>query len=173
MHTNDLPVLVRESIRGTPQHNRPTSTCTKPTCSPVPYSRRSRLSHRPGHRRPPADGGYSVVEASITLPVLILFTMLVVQWALIWHGRHVAEAAAQDGLRAARGYQASATSGQSAAETYLEAVAPRLLTSPRVDVTRTTTTVTVHVHAGVLSVLPGSGFDVDEAASAPVERFVP
>jgi hypothetical protein len=113
------------------------------------------------------------VEASITLPVLILFTMLVVQWALIWHGRHVAEAAAQDGLRAARGYQATAASGQNAAENYLQAVAPRLLTSPQVDVTRTATTVTVQIHAGVLSVLPGSGFDVDETAAAPVERFVP
>jgi Flp pilus assembly protein TadG len=120
-----------------------------------------------------SDAGYSVVEAAITLPVVILLTMLVVQWALIWHGRHVAEAAAQDGLRAARGYQSSASSGQGAAESYLRAVAPRLLTSPRVVVIRTATTVTVHVHAGVLSVLPGSGFDVDETAAAPVERYVP
>jgi Flp pilus assembly protein TadG len=125
------------------------------------------------HRRARADDGYSVVEASITLPVLILLTMLVVQWALVWHGRHVAEAAAHDGLRAARGYQATAASGQNAAEDYLQAVAPRLLTSPRVDVTRTAVTVTVRVHANVLSVLPGNGFGVDETASAPVERFVP
>lgn len=134
---------------------------------------RGRLRLRPGRRRPHADDGYSVVEASITLPVLLLLTMLVVQWALIWHGQHVAEAAAQDGLRAARGYQATAASGQTATENYLQAVAPRLLTSPRVDVTRTSTTVTVHVHASVPSVLPGSGFDVDETASGPVERFVP
>jgi Flp pilus assembly protein TadG len=113
------------------------------------------------------------VEASITLPVLILLTMFVVQWALVWHGRHVAEAAAQDGLRAARGYRATAASGQKAAENYLQAVAPRLLTSPGVDVARTSVTVTVRVHASVLSVLPGSGFGVDETASAPVERFVP
>jgi Flp pilus assembly protein TadG len=113
------------------------------------------------------------VEAAITVPVLILLTMLVVQWALIWHGRHVAEAAAQDGLRTARGYQSTAASGRAAAESYLQAVAPRLLTSPRVDVSRTTTTVVVRVHAGVLSVLPGGTFDVQESASGPVERFQP
>jgi hypothetical protein len=118
------------------------------------------------------DGGYSVVEASITLPVVILLSMLVVQWALIWHGRHVAEAAAQDGLRAARGYEASAATGQQAATDYLRSVAPNLLSSPRVDVTRTPTTATVHIHARVLSVVPGGGFDVDQTASGPVERFV-
>lgn len=143
--------------------------------SRVARGRRSRGKLRCGtsHRGARVDDGYSVVEASITLPVLIMLTMLVVQWALVWHGRHVAEAAAQDGLRAARGYQASATSGQIAAENYLQAVAPRLLTSPQVDVTRTATTVTVHVQASVLSVLPGNGLGVDETASGPVERFVP
>jgi Flp pilus assembly protein TadG len=134
---------------------------------------RGRLRSGSSLGRERADGGYSVVEASITLPVMILLTMLVVQWALVWHGRHVAEAAAQDGLRAARGYQATAASGQSAADNYLQAVAPRLLTSPRVDVTRTATTVTIHVHASVLSVLPGGGLGVDETASGPVERFAP
>jgi Flp pilus assembly protein TadG len=134
---------------------------------------RGKLRCSSSHRCARADDGYSVVEASITLPVLILLTMLVVQWALVWHGRHVAEAAAQDGLRAARGYQATAGNGQNAAKNYVQAVAPRLLISPRVDVTRTATTVTVHVHASVLSVLPGSGFEVDGTAAAPVERFVP
>jgi hypothetical protein len=121
-----------------------------------------------------ADGGYSVVEAVITLPVLILLTLLVVQWALVWHGRHVAEAAAQDGLRAGRGYQASASSGRSEAECYLRAVAPRLLTSPQVDVSRSATTVTVHVRARVLSLIPAvDGIGVEETASGPVERYVP
>ena len=79
------------------------------------------------------DGGYSVVEAAITLPALILFTMLVVQWALLWHGRHVVEAAVQDGVRAARAYQATAADGQHSAQAYLHAVAPTLLTAPQVD----------------------------------------
>jgi Flp pilus assembly protein TadG len=133
---------------------------------------RGRLRRRSTSLRAVDDSGYSVVEASITLPVLILLTMLVVQWALVWHGRHVAEAAAQDGLRAARGYHATAAAGQGAAENYLRDVAPRLLASPQVDVTRTATTVTVHVHADVLSVLPVGEYVVDETAEGPVERFV-
>lgn len=123
------------------------------------------------------DDGYSVVEAAITLPAVILLSMLVVQWALVWHGHHVSEAAAQTGLRHARGYRATAGEGQRAAGDYLHAVAPRLLTSTRVDVTRTATTVTVHVHAEVLPVIPGlsalmSG-SIDQTVSGPVERFVP
>lgn len=119
------------------------------------------------------DDGYSIVEATIALPFLVFATLLVVQWALVWHGRHVAEAAAQDALRAARGYQGTSDEGRLAGERFLRSVAPRLLTSARVDVTRTETTVTVQVHARVLSVVAVGGVDVDETASGPVERFVP
>lgn len=120
-----------------------------------------------------ADGGYSVVAAAITLPALILFTMLVVQWALIWHGRHVAEAAVQDGIRAARGYQSTAASGQQSAQAYLNAVAPNLLTEPQISVSRTATTVTVHIQATVLAVVPGGDIVIEEAGTAPVEAWAP
>lgn len=119
------------------------------------------------------DAGYSIVETVITVPVLILFTMTVVQYALVWHSRHIAEAAAQDGLRAGRGYQATASAGQSAATDYLHQVAPNLLSSTQVSESRTPTTVTVHVHAHVLSAIPFANFDVDETASGPLERFAP
>lgn len=117
------------------------------------------------------DGGYSMVEAAITLPAIILFTMLVVQWALLWHGRHIVEGAVQDGLRAARSYQATASDGTQSAQDYLHAVAPTLLTSPQVSVSRTATTVTVRIHATVLAVIPGGNFSIEESGSAPVERF--
>ena len=117
------------------------------------------------------DGGYSIVEAAITLPAVILFTMLVVQWALLWHGRHVVESAVQDGVRAARAYQATAGDGQRSAQTYLQAVAPTLVTAPQVQVSRTATTVTVRIRAGVISVIPGGAFQVEESGTAPVERF--
>ncbi len=129
-------------------------------------------------RRPQAagrcrdDGGYSIVEAVITLPVMIVLTMFVVQYALLWHGRNVAEAAAQDGLRTARSYQGTAAMGQQAALDYLSQVAPKLLTSPQVQVDRTPTTVTVHVRAHVLSILGFADVDITEAAAGPVERFV-
>jgi Flp pilus assembly protein TadG len=118
------------------------------------------------------DEGYSIVEAVITLPVMIVLTMFVVQYALLWHGRNVAEAAAQDGLRAARSYQSSAAMGQQAALSYLSQVAPKLLTSPQVQVDRTGTTVRVRVRAHVSSMLGFISLSVDESASGPVEAFV-
>lgn len=124
-------------------------------------------------RRGDKDDGYSTIESVITLPVMIIFTMLVVQYALLWHGRHVAEAAAQHAVRAARSYESTAASGQDAAARYLTQVAPHLLTTPTVTTTRTASTVTVQVHARVLSVVPLVDFDVAQTASGPVERFVP
>lgn len=123
-------------------------------------------------RRTRGERGYSVVEAVFTVPVMLGLTMLVVQYALLWHGRHVAEAAAQDGLRAARGFGATAVMGERDATDYLAQVAPRLLLQPTVQVDRTATVVTVRVRARVLSVIPGGGFAVEESAAGPVERFV-
>jgi hypothetical protein len=93
-----------------------------------------------------------------------------VQFALLWHGRHVAEAAAREGLEAGRGFEATAASGQAAAG-YLQDVAPRLLTGSRVDVTRSLTTVRVQVRAQVLNVIPGWDFTVSETVSGPVESL--
>lgn len=125
----------------------------------------------PSRRERPQDGGYSIVEVVITFPVLILMVMGVVQFALLWHGRNVAEAAAQDGLRSARGYAATAQLGQQDAHSYLQQVAPNLLQDPEVQVDRTPTTVTVTVRANVLSIVP-LGLTVRETAAGPVERYV-
>jgi len=132
----------------------------------APAGRRRRVSRRR------ADGGYSTVEAVITLPVIIIMTMLVVQFALLWHGRHIAHAAAEEGLRAGRGHQSSAGAGERQADKYLQALAPRMLTRTQVTASRNTETVTVRVQAHVLSVIPFGSFNVDESASGPVERFV-
>ena len=117
------------------------------------------------------QAGYSAIEAVITFPVLILLVMLVVQFALLWHGRNVAEAAAQDGLRTARGYASTAALGQADAQDYLAQVAPNLLPRPTVTVQRTDTTVTVRVTSDVLSIT-GLGLNVDESAAGPVERYI-
>jgi Flp pilus assembly protein TadG len=135
-------------------------------------SRSARRRRRPPGARQYGDDGYSIVEAVITLPVMIVLTMFVVQYALLWHGRNVAEAAAQDGLRAARSYQSSAAMGQQAALSYLSQVAPKLLTSPQVQVDRTATSVRVRVRAHVSSMLGFISLSVDESASGPVEAFV-
>ncbi len=119
-----------------------------------------------------SEDGYSVIETVIVLPVLILFVMLVIQYALLWHSRHVSQAAAREGLQTARGYRSTASAGQDAATAYLRQVAPHLLSRTQVIVARTPATVTVVVHAHVLSVVPFADFDVHETAAGPTERFV-
>lgn len=107
----------------------------------------------------------------IIVPVIIIATMVVVQFALIWHGRHVAQAAAQTAARAAATYQGSADIGRADGDAYLAEVAPSLLPGRNISVTRDASTVVVTIHADVLTVIPFGNFTVDERANAPVEAF--
>jgi Flp pilus assembly protein TadG len=124
-------------------------------------------AHRPGR-----DDGYSVLEAAIVLPVVFFLLMLIVQWAIVWHARSVAEAAAQEGLRTTEAYQSTAAAGKADTLNYLAQVAPHALPDPQVTVTRTAATATVQVHVPVMTVIPFSHFTVSETASGPVETFV-
>lgn len=119
------------------------------------------------------DAGFGTLEAVIVIPVIVFLTMLVVQYALLWHARNVTEAAARDGLRVARGYEASAAQGEAAAEQYLATVAPRLLSGRDCTVQRDATTVSIVCRATVSSVVPFGEFSVTERASGPVELFTP
>ena len=118
-----------------------------------------------------ADRGSTVAEAVIIVPVIIIATLVVVQFVLLWHGRHVAQAAAQTAARAAATYQGSADIGRADGDAYLAEVAPSLLPGRNISVTRDASSVVVTVHADVLTVIPFGNFTVDERASAPVEAF--
>jgi len=118
-----------------------------------------------------ADRGNASVEAVIIVPIIVLLTLLVVQFVLVWHGRHVAQAAAQTAARSAAAYQATAAVGQADGGAYLQQVGANLLPGRTVRVNRDATTVTVTVTADVLTVIPFGSFSVDESATAPVEAF--
>ena len=105
------------------------------------------------------------------IPVVVILTMLVIQYVMLWHARNIAEAAAQNGLRVARGYQATGAQGQASASEYLRNVAGQMLGHPRVTADRGATTVVVSVHATVVSVIPFESFSVTETATGPVEKF--
>lgn len=123
--------------------------------------------------RSEGDRGFSTLEAVVVIPVVVIITMIVVQYVLLWHARNVTEAAAQDALRVARGYQAAAAQGQAAATEYLHNAAGKLLENFTITVDRGTDLVTVHVHGTVTSVVPFGTYTVDESASGPVEKYVP
>src|SRR5271167_423634 len=65
------------------------------------------------------DDGYNILEFMLTFVALIFITMIVIQFALLWHARHVAQAAAQDALHTASDYQSSAAAGQADGYAYL------------------------------------------------------
>lgn len=142
-----------------------------------------RTAHTPALRRPPPPAtvcarsnddrpdGYSVLEEAITLPVLVLLLMAIVQWAIVWHARGLAQAAAREGLRNAATYASSEAAGRQDIVEYIRQVAPNALTDPRIDVTRAGTTITVHIHARVPSLVPFGSFTVDATASGPVETW--
>lgn len=118
-----------------------------------------------------ADRGSTVAEAVIIVPVMVLLTLVVVQFVLLWHGRHVAQAAAQSAARSAAVYRADPGVGQADGLAYLGQVAPNLLPAAAVSVSRTATAVDVTVTADVLTVIPFASVTVNESASAPVEAF--
>lgn len=117
------------------------------------------------------DRGYAVLEAAIVLPVAFLVLMLVVQDAIVWHARSVAEAAAQDGLRTTQAYGATAAQGRSDTVTYLGQVAPHLIPDPVVTVRRTDAAATVRVRCRVITLLPFASVTVTETASGPTETY--
>ena len=121
----------------------------------------------------PTDGGYSTVEFVIIVPLIAAATLLVVQIALIWHAHTVAEGAARQGVQAARAYTATNEDGRRQARAYLTAVDPELLPHAQIDVSRTGTTVTVHIHAHILTAGIPLTFSIDTRSSGPIERFVP
>jgi hypothetical protein len=119
------------------------------------------------------DAGYSTIEAVLLIPCLVLFTLLLVQVALVWHARNVAEAAARQGVQAARLYGADPSEGRRQVHDYLDTVAPELLRGARIDLSRTPTTVSVRIRAQILPVagIPLT-FTIDERATGPLELFV-
>ena len=117
------------------------------------------------------DEGFSTVEAVIVIPLVVLLSMIVVQYVMLYHARNVTEAAARDGLRVARGYQGTAAQGKTAAEQYLTDVAPKLLVARTCDAQRSAATVVILCRAEVASVVPFGSFSVTEQATGPVETF--
>lgn len=119
------------------------------------------------------DRGSATLQLVAVFPAFLLIVLLVVQTALVWHARNVAEAAAQEGLRQARLFDGSSTAGRAEARSFLAQTAGDLLTDTAVDVERSNQQARVEVHGRALSLLPGIRPRVDAVATGPVERFIP
>jgi len=122
--------------------------------------------------RATGDRGDATIQAVVIIPVIVLLTLLVVQFVLVWHGRHVAQAAAQTAARSAAAYQAEPGAGRAAGDAYLAEVAPNLLPHRSVTMSMDADSAAVTVHADVLTIIPFAAFDISETATAPRELFV-
>ena len=105
----------------------------------------------------------------ILLPALFALMFLGMQAALMYQGRAVALAAAQEGAREAASETGTAVSGIRTAESFV-AASTSGLTGTVVVGQRTATEATITVSATTQSVVPGWSPTITQSASLPVER---
>ena len=109
----------------------------------------------------------------MVIPVVLLLVLLIVQFAVWQHAVHVAQAAAEQGLAAARVQDGTAADGHAAAEAVLDQAGRGPLIDPTVAVDRGATTVTVTVDATAEPVVPGLRLPVHARAVGACEPPAP
>jgi hypothetical protein len=104
---------------------------------------------------------------------LMMMALLVVQFALFWHARHIAQYVARRALATARVENGTAQDGRTQARRSLAALAGHILTDASVTAERTSTRTTVRVEGAVMRVLPVPGLVLHVAgtASGPTEKI--
>ncbi|WP_166029137.1 TadE/TadG family type IV pilus assembly protein [Streptomyces chilikensis] len=117
------------------------------------------------------DRGAATTQLVLVVPAVLLMMLLTVQFALAWHGRHIAQYAAERGLAAARTKDATAAAGQAQARRSLAQLGSRVLTAPAVTAHRSREQATVTVRGNVMPVVPGLRLKVSGTASGAVERL--
>ena len=118
------------------------------------------------------ERGVASIQLVILMPVLFTLLFVGMQAAMIYHGRTVAIAAAQEGARAAAAQNGTPAAGQAAATAFVAAAGgDGTLQGVTVTSNRTATTATVVVTGTTLSVVPGWTPSITQSASAPVERL--
>ncbi|WP_204059958.1 TadE/TadG family type IV pilus assembly protein [Microbispora corallina] len=128
------------------------------------------------------DRGASTVELAIIMPVVLVVMLLIVQLALVFHARQIADGAARAGARVARaaGVGANAGDWQRAAEAQARArvalIGKKVLENPTVRAWQVGdqrgVTVTGDVAAAV-PLLPGMTFTINARSGGPIECFRP
>ncbi|WP_240506706.1 TadE family protein [Thermoactinospora rubra] len=128
------------------------------------------------------ERGASVVELAILMPVVLIVILLIVQFALIFHARQVADAAAREGARVARaaGVGEGAGDWQGAAtqraRTIIGAMGPQILTKASVQPWQRGSHRGVTVRGDAVAavpLLPGMSFRITSTFGGPIECFRP
>ncbi|HEY9558827.1 MAG TPA: TadE/TadG family type IV pilus assembly protein [Acidimicrobiales bacterium] len=119
------------------------------------------------------DDGAATTELVMATPALLFLIMLLVQTGLWFHAQHVAQAAAQEAVRAVRVENGTEDAGRARAHDFLDDLGREIIQNRKVEVGRTPDVATVTVSGFAVNVVPGLRFSISEEAEAPVERFRP
>lgn len=120
---------------------------------------------------PAREAGTASTEAVLLTPVLLFVVMLVVQFGLWFHAEHVVQAAAREGVRAARAEGSSAESGETRAAEFLAATGPTIVRDPQVSASVDADRAVVNVSGYAVHIVPGLPMPVRATAAGEIERF--
>ena len=115
--------------------------------------------------------GEATTEMVLAVPVLMVLILTVIQFGLWYHAIHVAEAAAQEGVRTARVEGGTAEGGRSRASGFMTANAPQLVEGVTITAARDADRARVEVTGRLRSLVPGLALQVEGTAESPTERF--
>jgi Flp pilus assembly protein TadG len=115
------------------------------------------------------ERGSASVEITLAAPLAIFLLLLIVQYAMWAHATHVAQAAANQGVQAARVYGGSQQAGQADTQMVLDQMAGTVLTGTSVNVQVTAAEATVTVTGHAMAVIPGLSVPVHASVTAPRE----
>lgn len=115
------------------------------------------------------ERGSSTIQMVVLLPALFTLMFLGVQASLMYQGRTVALAAAQEGARTAAGQNGTGAAGIAAAADFVASSTAGLKNST-VTGHRNATEAAITVTAHTVSVIPGWSPTITQSASMPVEK---
>jgi Flp pilus assembly protein TadG len=113
--------------------------------------------------------GSASVEITLAAPLAIFLLLLIVQYAMWAHATHIAQAAANTGVQAARVHGGSQQAGHADTQTVLDQMAGTVLTGTNVTVELTGTDANVTVTGQAMAVIPGISVPVHASVTAPRE----
>ena len=120
-----------------------------------------------------SQSGAATAELVLATPALLVCLMLVIQFGLWFHGTHVAQAAAQEGARAARVDGGSSGAGTARARSFLASLGREVVGQPQVSAERDAARARVEVRGTAVAVVPGLRLPIRAVSEGPVERFRP
>jgi len=126
-------------------------------------------------RQQKSDTGTSAIELAFLAPALLMATLLIVQAAVWFHARQVAQAAVEKGARETRAYQGTQARGTAATLAAFNTLEGPRVTKGGVNVTATVgaTNAEVTLTTSSANVIPFWSWPISVKAGGPIEKFQP